>query len=178
MPCVIGAVWTAFAYATELSDRTLSASAALIGAAMFAFTSDMTVRSGSASPVCTSSSSIVMYVICFSSLSCLDRLRDRCHLLCARHGGRVVRKNVGRERQVDRQREVRVHERHRRSLGQQLGVVRLELCARQLRHESPPFRRADVPSSRRRLVDRSGQAKTARLAQQKQAFPTFFAKLR
>ena len=36
MPWEIGAVWTAFAYAIELSLATFSASAALIGAATLA----------------------------------------------------------------------------------------------------------------------------------------------
>src|SRR5215212_510080 len=59
MPWTIGAVCVAFAYATELSLATFSASAALIGAATFAFTSDIAARSGSGSPASRSSSSRV-----------------------------------------------------------------------------------------------------------------------
>src|SRR5205823_14824694 len=44
----IGAYWVALAYASEPSDRTFNASAALIGAATFALTSDIASRSGSA----------------------------------------------------------------------------------------------------------------------------------
>src|SRR5438270_83865 len=44
----IGAYWVALAYAIEPSERTLSARAALIGAATFALTRDIASRSGSA----------------------------------------------------------------------------------------------------------------------------------
>src|SRR6185503_9816837 len=44
----IGAYWVALAYASEPSERTFNASAALIGAATFALTSDIASRSGSA----------------------------------------------------------------------------------------------------------------------------------
>ena len=40
-------VWEAWAAAMALSDRTLAATAALIGIAMLAFTNDMAARSGS-----------------------------------------------------------------------------------------------------------------------------------
>src|SRR5438046_1465147 len=51
--------WTAFAYATEPSERTLAATAALIGAATFALISDIAARSGSSSPASSLSSSCV-----------------------------------------------------------------------------------------------------------------------
>src|SRR4051794_8000888 len=53
-------VCSAFAYATELSDATLSARAALMGAAMLALMRDIAARSGSASPASASSSSRVI----------------------------------------------------------------------------------------------------------------------
>src|SRR2546423_102088 len=45
---LIGAYWVAWAIAMEPSERTFNASAALIGAATFALTSDIASRSGSA----------------------------------------------------------------------------------------------------------------------------------
>jgi hypothetical protein len=62
--------WTAFAYATELSLATLSAIAALIGAATFALISDIAARSGSSSPAIFSSSSRVSL-----RYSCLSDIR-------------------------------------------------------------------------------------------------------
>src|SRR4051794_1484183 len=55
----MGAVCSAFAYAMELSERTLAATAALMGAARLALISDICSRSGSCSPSCASSSSSV-----------------------------------------------------------------------------------------------------------------------
>src|SRR6266516_436504 len=146
MPWVIGAYCCAFAYATELSLSALSATAALIGAAMFAFTSDIAARSGRASAVWLSSSSsarpwVFSYVIVLL-LSSVGRwssagrgrrrlhhqpLRDRGLLLRVRRRDRAVRENIGGHGCVDRQREVRVHERHRRPLGQCLDPLSLEL---------------------------------------------------
>src|SRR3954469_17659038 len=53
-------VCSAFAYATELSDATLSATAALMGAAMLALMRDIAARSGSSSPASALSSSRVI----------------------------------------------------------------------------------------------------------------------
>src|SRR5438067_374979 len=57
--CVIGATCCALAYAIELSDRMLAASARFTGAAMLALIRDICSRSGSCSPTCDSSSSLV-----------------------------------------------------------------------------------------------------------------------
>src|SRR5437870_2593728 len=57
--CVIGAVCCALAYASELSDRMLAASARFTGAAILALIRDICSRSGSCSPTCDSSSSLV-----------------------------------------------------------------------------------------------------------------------
>src|SRR5438270_4239533 len=55
--CVIGAVCWALAYASELSDRMLAASARFTGAATLALIRDICSRSGSCSPTWDSSSS-------------------------------------------------------------------------------------------------------------------------
>src|SRR5947209_17073931 len=57
--CVIGAVCWASAYASELSDRMLAASARFTGAATLALIRDICSRSGSCSPTCDSSSSLL-----------------------------------------------------------------------------------------------------------------------
>src|SRR5215212_2448949 len=141
MPWTIGAVWVALAYATESSLATFSASAALIGAATFAFTSDIAARSGSGSPASVSSSSRVSGVYCVSLLlmritspwwSCargLHALRDRGALRGVGVGDGAVREDVGRQAEVHRHGEVRVHERHRCALGQLLAGERVELVA-------------------------------------------------
>src|SRR5215213_11400637 len=102
---------TAFAYAIELSERTLAATAALIGAAMFALTSDICSRSGSCSASCAWSScsvssvgrrsGVLSFVMAFLPSGCRSGLaapldhrlasRHRCPLARlvdgARHGG-------------------------------------------------------------------------------------------
>src|SRR5687767_9583726 len=126
------AVCSAFAYAVEPSLSTFSATAALIGAATLALISDMAARSGSGSPASSSSCSRVSFwcsvIWSLLTLALVDgrvlrgvRVRDRPvgqHVRC--HGG------------VDRDRDVRVHERHRGPLRQRLAGELVELLARQL----------------------------------------------
>src|SRR5919198_1164105 len=115
--CVMSPVCTALAYATELSERTFSATAALIGAAMFALISDIAARSGSSSPAIALSSSRVscLYSGCspmwFPPPWLLGRLVDRDVLRRAGDGGGVVGQDVRRERDVHRDRQVCVDER-------------------------------------------------------------------
>src|SRR5205085_1720983 len=61
MPWLMGAVCSATACAVELSDSTLAAMAALIGAATLALTSGMASRSGSSETACSSSSSLLSW---------------------------------------------------------------------------------------------------------------------
>src|SRR3954465_10476963 len=101
----MSAFWTALAYATELSDRTLAATAALIGAARLALISDIAARSGSSSPASSFSSSRVSGLFWISSLmlghSSRSRvLADGVVLDGARAGGGVVRQDVQRGREV------------------------------------------------------------------------------
>src|ERR671924_663825 len=94
----------AVATAAELSLRTFSASAALIGAATFAFTSDIAARSGSGSTASSSSSravsvSVLVMVVISSFLlgtpgGLADALVDRGELLGDGHGRRVVAGHV------------------------------------------------------------------------------------
>src|ERR671937_463823 len=127
--------WTAFAYATELSERTFAAMAALIGAATFALISDIAARSGSSSPARALSSSRVSCLYSWDSLPIrirslrLVRLRDVGGLLCVRNCRRVVAENVQRDGGVDRDGEVRVHQRHRGPLGQLLAGELVQLIA-------------------------------------------------
>src|SRR5947207_2655278 len=129
-------VCCAFAYATELSLSTFSATAALIGAATFALISDIAARSGSSSPAIAFSSSrdSCLYSCCSpissSFAACLVglvvvRVLDRVRLR-----GRVVREHVRRDRRVDRDGEVRVHERHRRPLRELLARELVQLLVR------------------------------------------------
>src|SRR5919201_19639 len=120
-------VCCAFAYAMELSDRTFSAIAAFTGAATFALISDIAARSGNSSPASLLSSSRVSCL--YSSATCLllGALVDRRGLRRVRVRDRAVRQDVRRDRGVDWNREVRVHERHRRALGQFLTGELLEL---------------------------------------------------
>src|SRR5688500_5384087 len=108
--------WTGFAYATELSLATFSATAALIGAATLALISDIAARSGNSSPASLSSSSFVSFWY-----SCLSPI-GRPSLVALVDGGglrrvgvrdRSVREDVRGNGGVDRDRDVRVHERHR-----------------------------------------------------------------
>src|SRR5204863_457559 len=100
-------VCSAFAYATELSERTFAATAALIGAAMFALIRDIAARSGSSSPASASRSSRVSFLYCSSliypSLVALLDIR-----VLARVGirDRAVRQHVRGDGCVDRDREV------------------------------------------------------------------------
>src|SRR5439155_18245099 len=119
-------VCCAFAYATELSLRTFSATAALIGAAMFALISDIAARSGSSSPASAFSSSRLS---CLYSSSLpmrlllqllLGGLGDVAGLLRVRVRDRVVAQHVQRDGGVDRRCDVRVDERHRGALRQLL----------------------------------------------------------
>src|SRR5438309_9558728 len=130
------AVCSAFAMAAELSLRTFSATAALIGAATFALMSDIAARSGSSSPASALSSSRVSCLYCSCLLPMLSSLRvalvDRCRLCRVRVGDRVVRKDVRRDGGVHGDRDVRVHERHRGPLGQLLARELRELVAGQL----------------------------------------------
>src|SRR5215212_299491 len=110
-------VCCAFAYASELSLATLSATAALIGAATFALISDIAARSGSSSPASSLSSSRVSFL--YSSAigrqtPCEIALLDRGLLRGVRVSDRAVREDVRSDRRVHRDCEVRVHERHRR----------------------------------------------------------------
>src|SRR5256885_4415053 len=94
----------AFAYATEPSLRAFSAMAALIGAATFAFTSDIAARSGSSSPASSFSSSAVSFLYSLSAmrdlLVALGDVADR--LLCACGRGRVVARHGESGGEVDR----------------------------------------------------------------------------
>src|SRR3954469_14911883 len=92
--------WTAFAYAIELSERTLAATAALIGAATFALISDIAARSGSSSPASSLSSSRVsgLYSLMLPSLAVA--LRDRGVLLRVRVRDRMVARDVERGGEV------------------------------------------------------------------------------
>src|SRR5436190_21448943 len=131
-------VCCAFAYATELSLSTFSATAALIGAATFALISDLAARSGSSSPAIALSSSWVSCLYSWgwlpirSSSFALRRLVDRDLLLGVRPGDRTVRQDVGRDGGVDRDRQVGVDQRHRRALRQLLAGELAQLFARQL----------------------------------------------
>src|SRR3954468_23459745 len=107
----------------ELSLATFSAAARLIGAATFAFTSDIAARSGSSSPASSLSSSRVSerYSGVFSVMErLLVALRDRGVLDRVRIRDRVVREHVGGDGRVDRSGDVRVDQRHRGPLRQLL----------------------------------------------------------
>src|SRR5919206_3754162 len=137
MVWLTGATCWAAARAAELSLRTFSASAALIGAATFAFTSDIAARSGSGSTASSSSSravsvSVLVMVVISSFLlgtpgGLADALVDRGELLGDGHGRRVVAGHVERQRGVDRRGDVRVDQRHRGAVGQRLDGHALQL---------------------------------------------------
>src|SRR5919197_3596861 len=130
------AVCSAFAIAAELSLRTFSATAALTGAATFALMSDIAARSGSSSPARALSSSRVSCLYCSCSLPMCSSLRvalvNRCRLRRVGVRDRVVRENVGRDGGVDRDREVRVDERHRGPLRQLLARELVQLFTGEL----------------------------------------------
>src|SRR3954453_10665846 len=119
---------SAFAYAMELSLATFNAAARLIGATTLAFTSDIAARSGSSSPASSLSSSRVSFLYCCCSLMSVP-LGDVSGLGRVRVSNRVVRKDVRRNGGVDRNCDVRVHERHRCALGQLLARELGELFA-------------------------------------------------
>src|SRR5436190_1762644 len=126
---------TALAYATELSERTLAATAALIGAATFALMSDIAARSGSSSPASSLSSSCVSWR--YSSgflpmLSSLVALVDRGLLRSVGVRDCAVREDVRRDGRVHGDRDVRVDQRHRSPLRQLLARELRELLAGQL----------------------------------------------
>src|SRR5436853_2673687 len=121
---------SAFAYAMELSLATFSAAARLIGATTFALTSDIAARSGNSSPASSLSSSRVSFLYSCSLMSV--PLFDVSGLGRVRIGDRVVRKDVRRHGGVDRDRDVRVHELHRRALGQFVACELAELLRGQL----------------------------------------------
>src|SRR5207237_1893738 len=97
----------------ELSLRTFSATAALMGAATFALISDIAARSGSSSPASSLSSSRVsaLYSLILPSLSVA--LGDRGGLLRVRVRDRVVARDVERGGEVHGCGDVRVDQRHR-----------------------------------------------------------------
>src|SRR5436305_8217806 len=103
---------SAFAYATEWSERTFAATAALIGSARFALISDMAARSGSSSPASSFSSSRVSLRYSSPIGSSLVALVDRGLLRGVGVGDRTVREDVGRHGGVHRNRDVRVDQRH------------------------------------------------------------------
>src|SRR3954466_14794122 len=98
---VIGAVCVALAIAVELSERTFSATAALIGAAMLALMRLIAARSGSSSPAIALSSSRVSLRYSSAIVCSSARLRDRCRLLRVRVGDRAVGRDVQRGSEVD-----------------------------------------------------------------------------
>src|SRR5438445_5702309 len=74
LPWLIGAVCWALAYASDPSDRTFAATAALIGAARLALISDICSRSGNCSPDWASSSSLSSPSFDFLTLSAMRHL--------------------------------------------------------------------------------------------------------
>src|SRR3954470_22261069 len=140
------AVCWALANATELSDSTFAATAALTGAATFALMSDMAARSGSSSPASSESSSRVSGRYSWGLFSAISgssrvgvwvavrrsvRLRDRGVLGRVRDRDRAVGDGVQRDGRVHRRGDVGVDERHRGALGQLLARELRELLARQ-----------------------------------------------
>src|SRR5919197_6495822 len=100
------------------SDRTLAATAAFTGIAMFALIRDIAARSGSSSPAsCSSSSRVTLRYSCTSatwlSFRRLVALRNVARLLRVRVCDRVVARDVQRDGGVDRSRDVRIDQRHR-----------------------------------------------------------------
>src|SRR5919202_5231234 len=137
----MGVCCCAFAAATEASERTFAAIAALIGSARFALTSDIAVRSGSASSLSASSSLTsrpqgVSNIEWFTSLGhwCHGYLRwgrqplnDRCCLLRVARGGRRLRNEPGDvPRPGGHGEEVAAEQLHRRPFGQRLDHLRLQ----------------------------------------------------
>src|SRR3954453_12849915 len=129
----MGVVWAASAYATAPSERTFAATAALIGIARFAFTSDIAARSGSSSPASSLSSSRDSFLNCWSLICVLlIGLGDVGRLLGIRECDRVVRQRVQRDGSVDRCRHVCVQQGHSRPLGQLLARKLVQLLTAEL----------------------------------------------
>src|SRR5215212_1946461 len=129
------AVCSAFAIAAELSLSAFSATAALTGAATLALISDIAARSGSSSPASALSSSCVscLYSAFFLPMpSSLVALVDRGGLGRIGVRDRAVGQHVRRHCGVDRNREVRVDQRHRGPFRQLLACELVELLTRQL----------------------------------------------
>src|SRR5512133_1707613 len=129
------AVCSAFAIAVESSLSAFSATAAFTGAATLALMSDIAARSGSSSPARALSSSrdSWRYSSCFlPMLSSLVALVDRGVLGRVGVGDRPVREDVRRNGGVDRDRDVRVDQRHRGPLRQLFAGELGELLAGQL----------------------------------------------
>src|SRR5919199_3860529 len=145
MPWVIGAVCCAEAMAVELSDRTFNAAARLTGAATLALTRLIASRSGSSATCSVSNSSALssradcgcglrsLVMIepplagaraaeaggALRAAPCrLDALDDGRVLLRQRGRRRVVREHVGRDRRIDRRRQVGIDETHRLAVGE------------------------------------------------------------
>src|SRR5436190_1256486 len=126
--------WVATADATDPSESTFAASARLIGAATLALIRDIAARSGSGSPAIFSSSSLVRTLYWPSSFflepmlaSWSGGLRDVRRLGGLGGRGGVVGQDVERGCQVDGDRDVRVHQRHRCALGKLLSREPVEL---------------------------------------------------
>src|SRR5438270_5924612 len=124
---LIGAYCSALAYATELSDRMLAATAAFTGAAMLALISDMASRSGSSSPPSAASSSSVKPLVLSVMVSSLDALVDVVRLdgVGVRRG--VVRQDVGGHGRVHRDSDVGVDEGHGLAVGKLFACLRCQL---------------------------------------------------
>src|SRR5436305_2021586 len=101
----------AFAYAVEPSLSAFSATAALIGAATFAFTSDIAARSGSSSPASSFSSSRLNLRYSSAMRLLLCSVLDQWH----------------RQRLDPYCRRQRLEDTHLRPLGQWFAVLALEL---------------------------------------------------
>src|SRR5438270_2863484 len=133
---LIGEVCWALAYASDPSERTFAATAALIGAARLALISDICSRSGSCSTSWASSSCFESWPCFFIDINLLapasDRRRwyvalaDRRVLLGVGIGHRAVAQHVERDRRVDRRGYVGVDQRHLLPVGELLALLSLE----------------------------------------------------
>src|SRR5215204_4232926 len=130
IPWPMSAVWSATAVAVALSDSTLAATAALTGAARLALTSDISSRSGRASPVCASNSSGVspfFLSVIGSAPPFLDSLGDVDVLGSECRRRRVIARSIQCDCRVDRGSDVGVDQRHLLAVGQGLACLRLQL---------------------------------------------------
>src|SRR3954451_18222288 len=125
----MSAVCVALAIAAELSERTLAATAAFTGAAMFALMSDIAARSGSSSPASSLSASRVIGLYSDMSRSPLVALRDVGGLRGVGVRDGAVGERVERDGGVDRGGHVGVDERHCGALGELLAGELVELLA-------------------------------------------------